>query len=143
MLTIDAFCLYWIAIFTGTHLPSVGQIGESVNDKVMHFGAYGGFAFLAMTAWSVRRLERRTPGDSPTSLREFIQRFFAQSIPLLNYCVVAVLVSFWGTVDEVTQKPVGRTCDRYDWLADTCGAIAALCVFAVLHQLGKRRWGRP
>ncbi len=38
--------VYWIALFTGTHMPSPPRLGVRVSDKVHHFTAFFGLATL-------------------------------------------------------------------------------------------------
>lgn len=104
--------LYWLAIFTTTHLPQFSQQGQGHLDKVYHFCAYGGLSFLVCLAWNARRRLR---------LRHFV--------------VVLLVLAAYGAFDELSQIPVGRSCDIDDWYADMLGALAGIVAFGVLRRM--------
>ena len=57
-------------------------------------------------------------------------------LPVLWTALISILVvSFYGATDEWHQiYTPGRTCDFFDWLADTAGAIlGTFAVFAALY----------
>ena len=110
---------YWLLIFVATHLPpqNLPHIHAGLNsDKLQHFVAYAGLAFLLTTAWRLKR--------------EFRWR------ELLG---VLLVVTVYGALDEVTQAYVGRTMDIRDWIADclgaTTGIVAALSVYEVARRV--------
>lgn len=115
-----AACLlvaYWTAIFVGTHLPA-RQVSLSVNDKVMHLGAFAGLAFLL--GWVLA-------GSRPT------WRVLAASW---------LIAACYAAVDEVSQMWIpGRSCDVQDWLADLAGAGLGLVCYRLLLAAG-RSWRR-
>jgi len=41
----------------------------------------------------------------------------------------------YGVLDEVTQIPVGRSCDLYDWFADVIGIAVGILAFRYLRPL--------
>ncbi|WP_164104134.1 VanZ family protein [Candidatus Laterigemmans baculatus] len=103
--------VYWILIFTGTHLPGSELRSLHVKDKVLHFGAFAGLAFLL--AWS---LPRRIGGVVPGVL------------------VAAAVALIYGVLDEWTQGFVShRTPSLGDLLADALGTL-----FGLLAYLGLR-----
>ena len=101
--------VYWIAIFVGNHLPhGVRGLGK-VNDKLLHFGAYAGLAFLLAAALTTIRLRR--------------------GVFLLPLGVAAI----YACVDELSQMAVpGRQADVADWVADVFGAGLGVFAFGVL-----------
>ena len=109
--------LYWIAILTATHLPEVPSVALARQDKMAHYVAYAGLAFLLSWAWTSRG-------------RDFLPR------GMLFALAVATL---YGAVDELTQIPVpGRFGDWYDWLADMIGALTGTVVFAGAAKMYRR-----
>ena len=105
--------VYWAAAFAATHVPmppgnGPGPFGIPHFDKLVHFGIYAGLAFL-LTAWLAVR-----------------QRF---EKAVLYAVVVAVVLATYGAVDEISQSPVGRTTDLFDWLADVTGLGFGLAAF--------------
>lgn len=119
---IASFCLviYWLAIFTGTHLPgsSLPRIGTS--DKVLHALAYTGLSFLL--AWALPTLGRS----------------------LAHISWAAVIAVTYSCLDELTQMLVpSRSCDIYDIVADCVGIVIGLTCYLVLRQLLLQvAWGR-
>lgn len=92
-----ALCIYWGALFIGTHTPI--QAGEDLSelDKLAHFGAYFGLGVL-LTAWSMASGKSWKPIG------------------------VIVALAIYGALDEILQIPVGRNAEVLDWVADVCGA---------------------
>ena len=89
----------------------LSQFLEKLNiaipfDKVAHFGAYGILGITAYVAWP----------KSPVK-------------------AVAVCVAY-GLSDEIHQMFVpGRSCDPWDWLADSLGALVAVVLLCWLAPL--------
>ena len=108
LLTLGTLCIYWLAIFWGTHVPSDMIDAPRVNDKVLHVGAYAGLAFLlaaTLTAWGVKR-----------------------GALLISLAVAGI----YGGVDELTQMLVrGRSATFSDWTADMVGAVVGVIAFAI------------
>jgi VanZ family protein len=98
---------YWLIMFTGTHWPHVDLQGYPQNtDKLLHFTGYAGFGFL-IAVWIFTKRELR-PRD---------------------YAAAFAGIFFYAIADEVTQIPVGRTCDFFDAVADWAGGLSGLAVF--------------
>ncbi len=102
--------VYWIALFIGTHLPpkDVPDLGPNHLDKVVHFLAYAGLAFLLSTwlftcNWSTAR----------------------------TAAVVLTILVTYAVADELLQIGVGRTADFWDWVADVLGSGLGLGVATV------------
>jgi VanZ family protein len=105
--------VYWLIIFTGTHVPpSDVVLLVEANDKVLHFTAYCLLAFGIALAWQL--------GSG-----------------ILNYrhlWIVWTVAIVYGALDEITQIPVHRDCDFWDWTADACGAAAGVLLFVLLRR---------
>jgi VanZ family protein len=99
-----ALAAYWLAMFIGTHIP--GQFNPEFTwpDKFVHCGAYAGLVFLARWA--------------------FLGRDWS------NWGRWTLLLATYGAIDEITQIPVNRTCDPFDWTADVVGLLLGNAVFA-------------
>jgi len=106
--------LYWIVLFIGTHIPSVGGTPKiRFPDKTAHMVGYTALAFLLAVAISRRR--RITPAL-------YVLLFGAGAI--------------YGAIDEGTQMLVpGRHADVVDWLADIVGVITGLITFGSLRAI--------
>ena len=101
--------VYWLAIFAGTHLPLGGRGLGKINDKLLHFGAYAGLAFLLAATL--------------TSLRV---RHGALLLPL-------IVAAAYGCVDELSQLAVpGRYAEVADWTADVIGAGVGVISFSLV-----------
>ncbi len=107
---------YWLALFAGTHVPRVPKALQMPGaDKWQHTAAYAGLAFLLAA--------RRSIGKPMTWK--------------LALGVAGGLMLF-GAVDELTQIPVGRDAEFYDWLADSLGAAFGLGLFAACESFVRR-----
>ena len=107
--------LYWVVLFTATHLPPSRLPRTPGGDKLHHFLGYFVLSFLlGATLLIVLRSRRRR-------------------IPLL----VLFATAGYGNFDELTQIPVGRQAELGDWAADVCGAATAALVLLVLQR---RMW---
>ncbi len=99
---------YWAALCAGTHLPAGRVGGLLLWDKLLHFTAFAGLAFLAALAL--------------TAFRRFTWRSAA---------AILLIAAAYGLADEWTQTFVpGRSADVRDFLADVLGAAAGLALFA-------------
>ena len=111
--------VYLTALITGTHLPHPEDlISLKGNDKLLHFGAYFGLAFLMATRlWTLR----------PVTWRATL--------------AIGCLVALTGVVDELTQMLPGinRQCEFRDWLADLAGAVCGLLVWQLCRRVLTRR----
>jgi VanZ family protein len=129
-----ALCtLYLAAMATATHVPLSGVPLPEWRipiDKLFHFTAYAGLAFLLATLaaaiWT---------GTQGKRLRR-----------LARYALVLPAVAAYGALDEITQPAVGRTADQLDWAADVAGAAFGLVLFFVVRYVLKlqaqRRWAQ-
>ncbi|XZE51402.1 VanZ family protein [Planctomycetaceae bacterium SH139] len=111
--------VYWILLFTGTHLPGSAMGSFKVSDKLLHFSAFAGLAFLL--AWALpRKVGGRIPGVA----------------------VAGILSVIYAAIDEWTQGFVPRrTPDISDFFADVLGMIVGLAVYFILRSL-LQRWSR-
>jgi VanZ family protein len=101
--------LAWAGLIFGlsslSKLPGDIMLFDGI-DKLFHAGAYAVLALLVLFA-----LPLSTPRPRAAVL-------------------AVVLASFYGASDELHQYFVpGRSCDVFDWLADTGGAAAAIGAF--------------
>jgi VanZ family protein len=96
--------VYWTALFIGTHMP-LPQLKEMprFSDKVMHFGAYAGLAFL-LGLWRSAR------------------RGYARGVPW----TILLVVALYGVADELLQIPVNRSAEVADFTADMLGGMLGL-----------------
>lgn len=114
--------LYWIVLFTATHVPlKKGTIPQG-TDVPLHFMAYAGLAFL-LTWWLSLRWERMT---------------------LKRLLLIVAGVSLFGILDELFQgiPALQREPSIKDWTADTLGALLGVTLFLLLSkplQLLKQR----
>ncbi len=110
-----ALLVYLTALVTGTHLPHPEVlIPIQSNDKLLHFGAYFGLAFLMAT-----RLQTLRPVTWRATL------------------AIWSLAALTGVVDELTQllPGINRHCEFADWLADIAGAACGLLVWLGLRRM--------
>ena len=94
--------IYWPIAFIGTHLPRFGPLrGEPRHrfplDKLAHFACY------ALLAWLILLLLSRR-----------------MRLPAAIVLTLAVAAAY-GVVDELTQPFIGRTADRWDYVANLAG----------------------
>ncbi|MDZ4853136.1 MAG: VanZ family protein [Pirellulaceae bacterium] len=109
-------CGYWCLLFIATHLPKSVVVSFRYSDKLLHFTAYAGLAFLL--AWALPTVPKHKR---------------------LNILMAGFLAISYGVMDEISQTPVGRQADIMDWVADSCGAIVGLTFYAILRwQIVKR-----
>ena len=108
-----ATALLLLAMFVGTHMPSSFSPTISHSDKVLH-----ALAFLSLTLSLLISWELSTGVLQP-------QHYFA----------VWLFCTLYGAFDEITQIPVGRSCDGLDWLADLGGILVGLVLYRILRPL--------
>ncbi|HOE66332.1 MAG TPA: VanZ family protein [Candidatus Hydrogenedentes bacterium] len=112
-----ATLLYCAAIFwiSAQPAPPVPKTRFPGDDKAAHAALYGGLA--ATLAIGLRR------GKGVSALRLFF--------------VPVIFASLYGVADEIHQHFVPpRTCDFFDWLADTAGALTTqIILFRVAWRL--------
>lgn len=105
--------VYWIMLFTGTHLPGSALKSLSYNDKLLHCGAFAGLAFLL--AWA---LPKNLFGRIPSVL------------------LAAIITMTYAVLDEWTQAFVpNRTPDFKDFVADCFGMLLGFAAYFVLRTL--------
>ncbi len=112
---------YWLLIFVGTHLPAHTLPSIATSDKILHFAAFAGLAFLL--AWAI-----------PSG-----------RWPLSRNLVIAAAIAFsYAVIDELTQQLVpGRTCDPLDIAADSVGILIGLATYLLARQFVIRiGWAR-
>jgi len=104
-------------MFIGTHypysIPGTEIFHFSNFDKALHFSAYLVLTVSCLASW------------------EFSTGILRPS----HYFFVWLFGTIYGALDEITQLPVGRTCDGMDWLADIVGIIAGLTIFRLIRRL--------
>ncbi len=98
---------FTLAVLVATHIPQA-VIDEKLPcllgwDKLLHVGAYGLIAALALAAVAVRG-----------------------KVNFKSWLLVLAVVLTIGALDECTQPLVGRTASIMDWLADLGGVLLAL-----------------
>ena len=109
-------CVYWLALFVGTHIPSVGLGDSHWLDKLVHAAAYFGLAVLHCAAAAM------------------IWRH-----GMAIYLGVFSIAVAYGALDELSQLLVpGRTANFWDWTADVAGATCGILVFYLGAVLWKR-----
>ena len=114
-LAIVVLAIYWIAIFTGTHLPDVLDFSPKIHDKSKHFLAFFGLATMLCYV---------------TNSRNTVKRFGLIAIACLTY----------AAVDEVTQGWIpGRTPDFQDFIADAIGVSLAIGTYTCLKWVSQFR----
>jgi VanZ family protein len=123
-----ALFAYILAMIYATHTPEtpefVEEIGFAAMDKLIHVGMYTGLScLLALVLWLRSAGARSGAGLSAA-----------------GYVAVALLVSTYATLDELTQPWTGRERDFMDWLADLLGMAVGLLLFTVVQRyLQKQR----
>lgn len=110
-LAVVLLVVYWLLIFTGTHLPRLPSTGIDNADKVQHFAAFLGLAFLL--AWAI-----------PASKKNVATKM----------TVAFLVAACYGVFDELTQGLVSRSTDLYDYYADLAGALAGVVVYYIARR---------
>ncbi len=103
---------YWVALFIGTHLPPRMVSSLHASDKLLHTIAFAGLAFFL--AWALPTVSNRQWYNVGCA-----------------YGIGALYAGF----DELSQIPVGRTADWYDFIADQFGLVIGLGIYAILRHL--------
>lgn len=94
--------LYWIALFTGTHMPSPPRLGVKVSDKVQHFTAFFGLATLLYWVIPAKRGVVR------------------------KVAVVLLIAITYAAIDEWSQRfSPRRVVDIRDFLTNVAGILSA------------------
>ena len=105
--------VYWMGIFTLTHIPAGKLPPVPVSDKIEHMTVYGVlgillFAALHASGWSIRQAVIGTLG----------------------------IGMVYGVIDELLQIPVNRTADVNDWFADVGGLAIAVIICLAVQRFG-------
>jgi VanZ family protein len=103
--------VYLVVLFAATHIPGLPSTGFSLSDKIEHFCGYGILTIFVLLGWelTIGVLEAK------------------------HYFAVWLAGTLYAIVDELTQIPVGRTCDVNDWAADILGILAGMIAFGCLR----------
>lgn len=116
--------VYFIVLFIGTHVPmDAAEAIETVPDKWLHLTGYAGLTVLVLAGWelTIGVLEPK------------------------HYFAVWLAGVVYGVFDEISQTPMGRTCDMNDWMADVLGIVCGLLAFRLGRTLLHRAiaWTAP
>tara|TARA_R110002095_G_scaffold95372_1_gene83295 strand:- start:8707 stop:9114 length:408 start_codon:yes stop_codon:yes gene_type:complete len=114
LLVRTALILYWMLLFTATHIPLKKGTLPPGTDVPLHFIAYAGLSFL-LTWWLSLKWDKLT---------------------FKRLLIVFVGVSLFGVLDELLQGiPVlHREPSIDDWVADTTGALLGMVLFLAIHK---------
>jgi VanZ family protein len=105
---------YFLLLFIGTHLPAERlESVATVYDKWLHFGGYAVLTIVVLAGWEV------TIG----------------TLQPKHYFAVWLAGTLYGAFDEVTQTPVGRSCDINDWMADVLGILCGLLTYRLGREV--------
>ena len=107
--------LYWLFAAVTSHIPQRHVPEIEVSDKVLHGGGYFVLASLFWLAMAARSFGRRA-----------------------RLLLVLSVIPLYGALDELTQPLVNRTCEVWDWVADSLAAVAAVVLWEALTRA--RRW---
>ena len=108
---------YWLLLFAATHLPVPKVPRFPHMDKVAHTLLFAGLSFLL--CWAIpTRFERR----------------------LWNVRWAVLLAIAYGAFDEISQAPVGRTPDIWDWVFDCVGAVLGAATYIAARPMVQRWW---
>jgi VanZ family protein len=105
--------VYFIVLFTATHIPVDPSQVVDVSDKILHFTGYAALTILVLIGWE----------------------FSNGALEPKHFFAVWLAGTIYGVFDETTQTYVGRTCDMNDWAADVAGIVTGLIVFAIARAL--------
>ncbi|MCK4998498.1 MAG: VanZ family protein [Anaerohalosphaera sp.] len=108
---LTALLVYWPAMFIVTHMKVPAFVGKmKMSDDVMHFVAY---MVLAVLAWIAVSDGKKVDWKQAKV-----------------WYLLAVIVCY-GALDEWLQGFVNRQPQVSDFIADLCGAVAALVVLSI------------
>lgn len=107
--------VYWLGIFTLTHIPADKIPPVPVSDKVEHMTAYGLLGILLFACFRVSGWR-----SWPT----------AGTVLLIGVA--------YGAADELLQIPVNRYADLRDWYADIAGIVLGIVVSTIVERVGGR-----
>jgi len=116
-----ALFFYAMVLFMATHWPRLPEVSTGPGfDKLEHLVAYAGLGLLLA--------------------RHF---FFHWRQPRHVLALTLGVVGIFAALDELLQIPVGRQCDRWDWLADLLGAVLGGVVASVVVVTRRRLQATP
>ena len=106
--------------FVMTHIPAGTLPSPHVPDKTLHFLSYGFLSgCLYVSLWLGGASIKRAA------------------------LMVLLLTASFGVFDEILQKPVGRTPELMDWVADVAAALVAVTCFTLLRLVLRKRDAPP
>jgi len=105
--------VYWLLVFTSTHIPRSYQEKIKGHDITLHLLAY---LILTLLYWLTRYHKTRPNG------REF------------KLYGTIILIAAYAAVDELSQILVQRNCSFNDWLSDMAGCALALGFLYILRR---------
>jgi VanZ family protein len=109
--------VYLAAMFAGTHVPRIPAALEMPGgDKWQHFAAYGGLGFLLAA-----------------------RQFFGKPWVWSRAAKILGVIAVYAALDELSQIPVGRDAELFDWVADVIGAAGGIAAYAALISLVRGR----
>lgn len=112
--------IYWIALFTGTHMPSPPDVGVKVSDKTQHFTAFFGLATLLYWVIPAKRGVGR------------------------KLAVVLAVAVTYAAFDEWTQRfSPRRHVDFQDFLTNLGGILTATACYLLTRALWLRLRHQP
>lgn len=112
--------VYWILLFSGTHLPSPPKTGMPGSDKSQHFIAFFGLATLL--CWAIPARKR----------------------PLRKIFWVLVIAVSYAAFDEWSQGFVpNRQVDIKDFYTNVLGILAAIACYAMAIVMFSKSAFRP
>lgn len=123
---------YWLVLFVATHLPRKSMPKMHANDKIIHALAYLWLA--AFLCWAIPKRKSRPNGLG------------GQDKPMPVEVWAWLTCAIYGGFDELSQMPVGRSADWYDWYADLTGAFLGLIVYRISRHLYirmRQNWVKP
>jgi len=119
--------LYWVMLFTATHIPIKSMPNVPGGDKSFHLVAYGilatlfGFFLVVRQDRSLTRAARK-----------------ARRFPFVGALTV---LAVYAVFDELTQSLVGRQPDIFDCLADLGGIIIGLLLAVIIKHVALTKVG--
>lgn len=111
------FILWLLVIFVESSFPGTAypEINIFQADKIVHLGIYGLLGLLCFI--------------SLIHQNKFVALYNSA------YLWTLIICSFYGATDEFHQLfTPNRTCDFFDWLGDTAGALIAILVIKYWFQ---------
>jgi VanZ family protein len=109
-IAIIALLGYWSLLFISTHIPTNLMAQWRLSDKLLHCVAFSGLSLLI--AWAI-----------PT----------VRAKPAQNIFLAAVASVAYAGFDELSQIPVGRHADWYDFYADCLGIVIGLSFYTAIR----------